>query len=128
MGKKTKLRQRRVQNETGFKATDQCKNCGDEFANHDYVKDSITQYKCRTPHQESGYGYGYRNLDPNQYHPDYECCSPDEIQRWKDACEIVDRGEEYTGNYSFGIGVYTIEWDQFFEPREHNYEETRADG
>jgi hypothetical protein len=109
---KRKLRQRREQ---PFAATDQCENCGDEFANHKYVKDSITQYKCPTPHQDSGYGYGYRGIDPKKYHPDYECCSNEEIQRWKDACEVVNRGEVYTGGYSWGIGVYTFECDQFFE-------------
>ena len=117
---KRRLRMRREQ---PFRADDQCKNCGDEFANHQYVKDSITQYRCPHPHQESGYGYGYRGLNPHQYVPDHECCTPEEIQRWKDACEMVDRGEQYTGGYSWGIGCYTIEFDQFFEPREHDYEQ-----
>lgn len=115
-------RRLKLRREQPFNATDQCKNCGEEFANHEYVKDSITQYKCPHPHQDSGYGYGYRGIDPNKYHPDYECCSPEEIQRWKDAREIVNRGETYTGGYSFGIGVYTIEFDQFFEQAEHNYQ------
>lgn len=105
------------------KATDICKNCGDEFANHEYVKDSITQYKCPVPHQDSGYGYGYRGIDPNLYHPDYQCCHPDEIQRWKDACDTVNRGEKYEGGYSWGIGVYCFEYDQYFEPREDDYDD-----
>ena len=101
-------------------ATDQCRNCGDEFANHEYVKDSITQYKCKMPGQDSGYGYGYRGIDPNKYHPDYECCSPEEIQRWKEACAASDRGEVYAGNYSWGVGVYVYEHNQFFDPQEHD--------
>lgn len=105
------------------KATDRCRNCGDEFANHDYVPDSITKYKCKTLHQESGYGYGYRGCNPHQYHPDYECCSEAEIQAWKAACEIVNRGEKYTGEYRWGIGIYVHEYEQFFEPREHDYED-----
>jgi hypothetical protein len=39
------------------KATDICRNCGDEFANHNYVPDSLTVYKCLTPHVEQGYGF-----------------------------------------------------------------------
>ena len=101
-------------------ATDQCKNCGAEFAEHEYVKDSITQYKCPHPHRDSGYGFGYRGCDPTNFFPDHECCSPEEIQRWKDACEIVNRGETYTGGYAWGIGCYTFESDQFFELREHD--------
>jgi hypothetical protein len=126
MGQKNK-RRLRLRRERLFRATEQCKNCGDEFANHEYVKDSITQYKCPHPHQEPGYGYGYRGLNPHQYHPDYECCHPDEIQRWKDACETVERGEVYAGGYSWGIGTYVIEFDQFFAPREHNYERSGDD-
>ena len=105
------------------KATDQCRNCGDEFANHDYVPDSITIYKCKTPHQDSGYGYGYRGCDPHKYHPDYECCSEAEIQAWKEACDIVNRGEKYEGDYCWGIGIHVHEYDQFFEPLEHDYED-----
>ena len=98
MRQKRKLRKR---HEQPFRATDQCQNCGDEFANHEYVRDSITQYKCPVPNQDSSYGYGYRNINPNQYFPDYECCTPEEIQRWKDACTIVNRGDVYAG----GMGL-----------------------
>lgn len=120
--KKRKLKFRREQ---PFRATDQCNNCGDEFANHEYVKDSITQYKCRYPQQESGYGYGYRGIDPRNYSPDHECCSVEEIAEHRAACEILNNGGTYTGNYRFGIGVYVIEFDQFFEPRDHDYEANR---
>ena len=119
---KRRLRQRRG---TPFRATAQCENCGDEFTNHEYVKDSITQYKCPHPIQESGYGYGYRGIDPRHYSPDGECCSTEELAEHKSACEMLNRGREYKGNYRFGIGIYTIEFDQFFKPREHDYDRER---
>jgi len=126
-------------------ATDICKNCGDEFANHDYVKDSITQYKCPVPHQESGYGF-FCGGDPRLFHPDGECCSEKEIANHKAACELWDdaesRGEtpepekcpsgwirDESGKVighvlrsPYGIGCYTLELDQFFEAREHDFE------
>jgi len=102
------------------KDTDQCRNCGDEFGNHDYVPDSIDKYKCPHPHQDSGYGR-HKGGDPNKFFPDYECCTPEEIQAWKDACTRWDSGDcSEDPRRPYGIGVYVIHYDQFFEPREHD--------
>lgn len=127
------------------KATDQCKNCGDEFANHNYVPDSMTKYRCRIPHQESGYGF-FHGGDPRDFTPDYES-SETEIENHRKACELWDeaeaRGETpepekcpsgwiyddegkaicHVLRAPYGIGVWTEEYEQFFEAREHDYEE-----
>lgn len=103
------------------RATDQCHNCGDEFANHIYVKDSITQYKCKTPGQESGYGQ-FPGGDPNKFFPDPECSTSAEFARWQDACAAGKPLARFSGP-GFGVGVYVIEYEQFFKPREHDYEE-----
>lgn len=140
--KTTRLKRKRI---FRIKATDQCQNCGDEFANHTYVKDSITKYKCPHPYQDSGYG-GFNGGDPRNFSPDWECCSEKEIANHKAACALWDEAEErgeipepekcpsgwifdekdkvvaHVLRSSYGIGVYTIEFDQFFKPREHNYE------
>jgi hypothetical protein len=127
-------------------ATDTCANCGDEFANHNYVPDSIDQYKCPHPHVESGYG-AFCGGDPRTFHPDGEMCSPDEIENHRKACELWDEAEAcgetpepekcpsgwiYDENGKavchvlrtpYGIGGYTIEMEQFWEPREFDPEE-----
>lgn len=126
-------------------ATDQCANCGREFADHDYVKDSIDQYRCPHPHVESGYGY-FHGGDPRNFHPDYESCDKREIENHRKACDLWNdcesRGETpepekcpsgwiYDDNGKaiahvlrspYGIGCYTVEFEQFWEPREHDYE------
>lgn len=32
--------------------------------------------------------------DPRDFSPDPECCTPEEIARWKEACERAERGEK----------------------------------
>ena len=115
-----------------------CSNCHRDFADHDYVKDSITQYRCPVPIQETGYG-GFPGGDPRTFHPTYESCSEKEIQNHKAACKLWDeaeaRGETpepescpsgwiYDDNgeviahvlrMPYGIGVYVIEIESFFE-------------
>jgi len=67
----------------------------------------------------SGYGF-YRPSNPNDFHPDHESCSEDEIAAHKAACEAYDAGT-YNDNYGggwvgpglhilkapWGIGSYT---------------------
>lgn len=129
--------------------TTRCKNCGDEFANHNYVPDSITQYRCPHPHQESGYGF-FHGGDPRDFHPDSDS-TPKERENHRKACALWDeaeaRGEtpepekcpsgwEYDADGKpimhvlrapYGIGVYTMEWEQFFESVDHDYEEDEDD-
>ena len=122
------------------KAYDRCANCHHEFADHDYVKDSIDEYKCPVPHQETGYGF-FNGGDPRKFHPDRESCSAKEIDNHRRACQLWDeaeaRGEtpdpekcpsgwiyhEHTGEpiahvlrAPYGIGCYTAEFEQFWEP------------
>jgi hypothetical protein len=40
----------------------------------------------------TSYG-GYYGGDPRKFHPDEECCKPEEIAAWKAACAAWDRGE-----------------------------------
>jgi len=119
-----------------------CGNCGADFADHDYVKDSIDQYRCQHPHQEFSYGY-FHGGDPRQFHPDHESCDPKEIENHKAACELADKlgaegrpvqwdcpsGWEQWGDVvahvlraPFGIGTYVAEFEQFFEAREEDDE------
>ena len=116
--------------------TTRCANCGDEFANHDYVKDSITKYRCPRPHVEHGYGF-FAGGDPRKFSPDHESCTPQEIANHRKACELADQleregklvdwkcpsGFERWGDAvvhvlraPFGIGCYVAEFEQFFEP------------
>ncbi len=67
----------------------------------------------------NGYGY-YRPANPNDFHPDHESCSEDEIAAHKAACEAYDAGtynDNYGGGWAgpglhilkapWGIGSYT---------------------
>lgn len=79
--------------------------------------------------KQHGYGF-FPGGDPRDFTPDPECCSKKEIEAWKEACASWDRGEKVVcegshrwitdkdGNVigtatvsSFGIGVYTYEYD-----------------
>ena len=42
---------------------------------------------------ETGYGNPVCD-DPRDFSPDPECCTPEEIARWKEACERAERGEK----------------------------------
>ena len=67
----------------------------------------------------SGYGY-YRPANPHDFHPDHECCTAEEIENHKAACEAYDAGN-YRDDYGdgwiapnvhvtkapWGIGSYT---------------------
>lgn len=37
--------------------------------------------------KQSGYGYPWKGMNPNDYTPDPECCSEKEIEAWKKAKE-----------------------------------------
>lgn len=39
-----------------------------------------------------GYGF-YRTPNPNHFYPDYECCTPREIENHKLACKLFDEGK-----------------------------------
>lgn len=126
---------------------DRCTNCGDVFANHDYVVNSIDKYKCPHPSCETTYGC-FHGGDPRMFSPDVECCSKKELSNHERACECWNeaesRGEKptpekcpsgYIRNESgkvvahvlrspYGVGLYTVEYETTFEPRdtEDNYE------
>lgn len=102
-----------------------CKNCGQEFNEH--IAESEPPYMC--PHEfqaDSVYGF-FHGGDPRYFHPDYECCSPSEIESHKRACAEADRlaekrelpcpsGFERVGDGTvihvlrapFGIGITTF--------------------
>ncbi len=63
-----------------IQATDICEHCWQEFADHNYVPDSIDVYEC--PHQivtDQGYGLAYDRSRPDCYSPDHDCCTPAEL-------------------------------------------------
>ncbi len=74
------------------KATDLCSNCFAEFADHNYVKDSITQYRCPHDRQECMYGF-FTGGDPRNFHPDGESCTQDELKNHKAACDLWNEME-----------------------------------
>jgi hypothetical protein len=114
------------------KATDRCSNCGREFADHNYVKDSIGDYECPEPHVEYGYGF-FCGGDPRDFHPDHECSSPEEIENHRKACVEAEKleagrnlpcpsgwvrtetGSHHVTRAPFGLGGYTYTIPQLFE-------------
>ena len=106
-----------------IKATDVCSNCFCEFADHNYVKNSINKYKCPHKKQEASYGF-FHGGDPNNFTPDFECCTPAEIEAWDEACKkgvqvkgascIVSDNVRITKS-TFGIGVTVTEYETYFE-------------
>lgn len=126
----------------GITDTTPCVNCGHEFAEHDYVPTSIDQYRCPVPMVHHGYGF-FCGGDPRKFHPDGECSSPEEIENHRKACEQAeavesgrdlpcpsgwegtpDGGSVHVTRAPFGLGMYTIEMESFFEARESDDEES----
>lgn len=121
------------------KAYDRCANCHREFADHDYVPDSIEEYRCPVKQQDSGYGFSHGG-DPRKFFPSHEECSPDEIANHRKACELWDEAEErgetpepekcpsgwiynkagervgHILRSPYGIGCYTFEYETNWEP------------
>lgn len=75
-----------------MKDSERCVNCGKEFADHDYVRDSIDKYKCPEPYVEMGYG-AFHGGDPRKFFPDVDMCSDDEIENHRKACALWDEFE-----------------------------------
>ena len=70
----------------------QCENCGQDFADHDYVKDSIDKYLCPQPHTEPCYGF-FAGGDPREFHLDVTDCSEKQRANHRKACELWDEAE-----------------------------------
>jgi hypothetical protein len=118
-----------------MKADAKCANCYRDFADHNYIADSINEWRCPVNQQESFYGY-FTGGDPRQFHPDAEECSPEELANHKRACEEANALESgrnlecpsgwitwegggiHVLNAPFGIGVGTIEIETSFEELE----------
>jgi hypothetical protein len=117
-----------------FKADDKCCHCFRDFADHNYVPDSIDEYACPVNQQESCYGY-FTGGDPRKFFPDAEDCTPEELANHKRACEEADRleaardlpcpsgwyGNVHITKAPFGIGVSTIEVETCFELLEQEH-------
>ena len=121
------------------KDTDLCAECGEEFANHNYVPNTIDTYKCPHPREEMMYGC-FHGGDPRDFHPDYESCTDAEIENHKAACKLWDeadaRGETpepeacpsgwrkagesvvHVLKAPYGIGTYRTTWETQFTPWE----------
>jgi len=110
-------------------ATDRCKHCFAEFAEHDYVPDSIDRYRCPYPKQETGYG-AFKGGDPNNFFPDAECCTEEERKNHRRACLEWDGEDEPfpgCGKSPYGIGTYVTEWFEEFELLERDDDDGNAD-
>jgi sarcosine oxidase delta subunit len=129
-----------------------CSNCGCDFADHEYIKDSIDQYECPYPEQDSSYGF-FNGGDPRDFCPDHECCTAEEIASHKEACEAflnadrhglaielvdcpsgfedVEGGRIHVLRAPYGIGTQTYSTVTYFEPVEYsetaNSEDTRKE-
>lgn len=106
-----------------IQATDICEQCGSEFANHNYVPNSIDVYECPWPKMigNSIYGIGYGNdHNPHCFAPDQECCSADELDAWNKACDAWDQAKANGMPYKrpagrWGIGIYWYEEETTFK-------------
>ena len=76
-----------------YSADQRCCNCGREFADHNYVANSINKYVCPIPGQDVH--YGYRASD--DFMPD----------------------PEYGPNSSIGVSVF--EYEMTFDPAEEEW-------
>ena len=97
-----------------------CANCGRDFADHNYLADSIDKWRCPVPLSVTGYGF-YPGGDPRDFWPDGESCTPQELAAHKEACKQWDQGKQPNDAHGccqcspFGVGVYAIEVDSFFD-------------
>jgi hypothetical protein len=105
-----------------IEATDICQHCHHEFADHNYVPDSIDRYTCPWPIQsETTHGIGYgRDHNPHCFSPDHECCSAYELAAWNKACEAWDKAEATGVKYyrpagRWGLGIYWYETQTEFK-------------
>jgi hypothetical protein len=97
-----------------------------EFPQSVNLKQAIEQGK----HIDVVYGF-FTGGDPRDFKPDFECCTADEITRWKEACQKWNDGEQlncpgshinitdddgkligFCTKATFGIGVYLYVWDE----------------
>lgn len=47
---------------------------------------TYTYIDSNTGEKETGYGL-WNPKNPNDFYPDYECCTEEEIERWKKDCK-----------------------------------------
>lgn len=53
----------------------------------------IGTYKYKNEEGQDDYGYGlYRPENPNDFTPDMECCSPEEIKAWETDLAAWNKG------------------------------------
>ena len=104
-----------------IESTDICENCHCEFADHNYVPDSIDQYDC--PHEvvtSQGYGLGYDRSRPDCYSPDGDCCTPAELDNYRTELAEFNRCRAQCVPYkctvgNWGIGAYWYSHQTIFK-------------
>lgn len=75
--------------------------------------------------EEICYGF-FPGGDPRRFTPDLECCTPEEVVRWKEDCDSWDSGDRVTVAVSgvvapgihvtrsaYGLGTYFIQMEDF---------------
>lgn len=67
--------------------------------------DAALEQLANYPLNDSAYGH-FAGGDPRRFHPDSECCTPEELAAHEAACAAWDRGEEidYSDQVSGWIG------------------------
>lgn len=72
-------------------------------------------FDIRREAQDTGYGF-FVGGDPRSFSPDYESCTPEEVERWRADCALAERGERtavppgcHASQPGYGVGTYTIE-------------------
>lgn len=115
---------------------EECGNCHRSRYDHDEIGGELV---CKEPLVHHGYGF-FHGGDPRDFHPDVECCSEEEIENHRKACELWNTAEsngqtpnpeecpsgwvyDDDGNATchvllspYGIGSYTIQMKSVFEP------------
>ncbi len=120
-----------------FKADDRCCNCGRDYADHNYVENTLDQYRCPVQQYHSGYG-GFYGGDPRLFSPGWEDATDEERENHRLACAAWDDAEAqgvtpkpepcesgwqviagtnvHIFASQFGLGCYQIPIETFFEP------------
>lgn len=115
-----------------------CTSCGRTITSDLLTFGPIGEEVCENcwvyPTDEEGYEFGYGFFpggDPRDFTPDYEMCSPEEIERWKADCALAESGNTVnvppSGQWIFndagepvmhilapryGMGTYRVKYDE----------------
>lgn len=122
-----------------------CVRCRLDYDDHipDTSEEALGFMRCPVDHVETCYGY-FTGGDPRLFHPDRECCTPEEIEAHRRACEQADakelNGDEcklpcpsgweqwgdqvvHVTRSPFGIGTGTVAFAQYYAATQEEADE-----